>query len=161
MPNTITFLSKAMHAASAHARFEERLATVGVARTGVEVRVVDGEDRELPPGEVGEVIARSDLCMSGYYNNPEASRRRCAAAGCTRATSAAWTRKAFLTLKDRSKDLIISGGTNIYPREVKEALLTHPRVLECSDTGRRHPDWGEEVVASSFPVPERSRPKPS
>ena len=67
--------------------------------------------------------------------------------------------EGFLTLKDRSKDLIISGGTNIYPREVEEALLMHPGVLECSVVGRRHSDWGEEVVASLSPDRARTRPK--
>ncbi len=57
----------------------------------------------------------------------------------------------FLTLKDRSKDLIISGGSNIYPREVEEILLQHPGVSECSVVGRPHPDWGEEVVAFIVP----------
>ena len=147
MPNTITSLSKAMHADSAHPRFEERLTTVGIARTGVEVRVVDDEDRELPPGEVGEVIARSDLCMSGYYNNPEASAVTLRGGWLHTGDLGGMDAEGFLTLKDRSKDLIISGGTNIYPREVEEALLIHPGVLECSVIGRRHPDWGEEVVA--------------
>ncbi|MFZ8954957.1 MAG: class I adenylate-forming enzyme family protein, partial [Burkholderiaceae bacterium] len=55
--------------------------------------------------------------------------------------------RGYLTLKDRSKDMIISGGSNIYPREIEEVLLLHPGVLECSVVGRPHPDWGEEVVA--------------
>ena len=131
-----------MHADSAHPRFEERLTTVGIARTGVEVRVVDDEDRELPPGEVGEVIARSDLCMSGYYNNPEASAVTLRGGWLHTGDLGSIDAEGFLTLKDRSKDLIISGGTNIYPREVEEALLIHPGVLECSVIGRRHPDWG-------------------
>ena len=59
----------------------------------------------------------------------------------------AFDAEGFLTLKDRSKDLIISGGSNIYPREVEEALLTHPQVAEVSVIGRQHPQWGEEVVA--------------
>jgi acyl-CoA synthetase (AMP-forming)/AMP-acid ligase II len=55
--------------------------------------------------------------------------------------------QGFLTIKDRSKDMIISGGANIYPREIEEVLLRHPAVVECSVVGRPHPEWGEEVVA--------------
>lgn len=157
MPNTITFLSKAMHADTAHPRFDERLTTVGIPRTGVEVRIVDEEDRDLPIGEVGEVIARSDLCMSGYFNNPEASEQTLRGGWLHTGDLGSMDAEGFLTLKDRSKDLIISGGTNIYPREVEEALLIHPGVLECSVIGRHHADWGEEVVA--FIVPhEGERP---
>ena len=61
--------------------------------------------------------------------------------------SAPSTRRASLTLKDRSKDMIISGGSNIYPREIEDVLLLHPAVAECSVVGRPHPEWGEEVVA--------------
>ena len=62
----------------------------------------------------------------------------------------------YLTLKDRSKDVIISGGSNIYPREVEEVLLRHPDVLEVSVIGRRHPDWGEEIVACVVARPDRA-----
>mgnify|MGYP005749527081 CR=1 FL=1 len=155
MPNTITFLSKAMHADTAHPRFEERLTTVGVPRTGVEVRIVDEDDNDLPPGEIGEVIARSDLCMSGYWNNPEASAKTLRGGWLHTGDLGSMDEEGFLTLKDRSKDLIISGGTNIYPREVEEALLIHPGVLECSVIGRHHPDWGEEVVAFVVAQPDR------
>lgn len=147
MPNTITCLSKAMHADTGHPRYEYRLTTVGVARTAVEVRVVDAEDRDVPHGEVGEVIARSDVGMSGYWANPEATASTLRGGWLHTGDLGAMDAEGFLTLKDRSKDLIISGGSNIYPREVEEALLTHPGVLECSVIGRRHPDWGEEVVA--------------
>ncbi len=102
-PNTITCMSKAMHVDDGHPRFEQRLASVGVARSGVEVPLV-GED-------------------------------------------------GFLTLKDRSKDVIISGGSNIYPREVEDVLLQHAGVLEVSVVGRHHQDWGEEVIAFVVPKP--------
>jgi acyl-CoA synthetase (AMP-forming)/AMP-acid ligase II len=147
MPNTITYLSKAMHADSAHPRYEYRLTTVGVPRTGVEVRIVDGEDHDVRPGAVGEVIARSDVGMTGYWANPEATATTLRGGWLHTGDLGSMDEEGFLTLKDRSKDLIISGGSNIYPREVEEALLTHPGVLECSVIGRRHADWGEEVVA--------------
>ena len=87
----------------------------------------------LPPGEIGEIVTKSDCIMSGYWNNPEANAAaHCVTAGCGRATWVRLIEDGFLTLKDRSKDMIISGGTNIYPREIEEVILTHAGVLECA-----------------------------
>jgi long-chain acyl-CoA synthetase len=140
-PMTITGLSQFFHQKKIH------LETCGMARTGVEVKVVDEIEKELPPGEVGEIVTRSDCVMAGYWRNPDAT---------AKATRGGWLHtgdvgsldaEGFLTIKDRSKDLIISGGANIYPREIEEVLLRHPGVAECSVVGRAHPEWGEEVVA--------------
>ena len=148
-PMTITHLSREYPLPTAtHPRWEQRLASAGRADTCMEVRVVDEEGRPLPIGEVGEIICKGDHGDVGLL---EQSRRprpdRCATAGCGPATSAPSTRKGFLTLKDRSKDMIISGGSNIYPREIEDVLNLHPAVAECSVVGRPHPEWGEEVVA--------------
>jgi long-chain acyl-CoA synthetase len=148
-----------MHADNTHLDFEYRLSTVGVARTGVEVRVVDGEDRDVPPGQIGEVIARSDLCMAGYWNNPDASAATLRGGWLHTGDLGSLDEEGFLSLKDRSKDMIISGGSNIYPREVEEALLTHPDLLECSVIGRPHADWGEEVVAFVVPRADKTIPE--
>ncbi len=147
MPNTITCLSKAMHADSGHPRYQERLTSVGIARTGVEVRIVDADGNDLPAGEIGEVVARSDVAMTGYWNNPEATAKALRDGWLFTGDVGCLDDEGFLTLKDRSKDLIISGGSNIYPREVEEALLLHPGVLEVSVIGQHHADWGEEVIA--------------
>src|SRR5690606_34769073 len=85
--------------------------------------------------------------MSGYWNNPEATAKALRDGWLWTGDLGTFDEDGFLTLKDRSKDLIISGGSNIYPREVEEILLKHPDVLEVSVVGRRHADWGEEVVA--------------
>ena len=146
-PNTISYVSKAMHADRSHPRYDERLSSVGIARTGVEVRVVDADDRDLPPGEIGEVICRSDVVMAGYWNNPVANESALRDGWLHTGDLATFDSDGFLTLKDRAKDMIISGGSNIYPREVEEALLLHPALHEVSVIGRRHADWGEEVVA--------------
>lgn len=147
MPNTITALPKRMHSDVGHPRFEERLASVGIPRTGVEVRVVDQDGSDVGPGEVGEVIARSDVCMTGYWGNPDATANALRGGWLFTGDLGTMSADGFLTLKDRSKDLIISGGSNIYPREVEEVLLMHPDVLEVSVVGRPHADWGEEVIA--------------
>jgi len=157
-PNTITYLPKAMHADRAHPRYEQRLSSVGIARTAVEVRVVDADGRDVAPGEIGEVICRSDVTMAGYWNNPEATANALRNGWLWTGDLGTFDADGFLTLKDRSKDLIISGGSNIYPREVEEVLLLHPDVLEVSVVGRPHPDWGEEVVAFVVPRPGRSVP---
>ena len=155
-PNTITCLSKAMHVDDGHPRFEARLASVGVARTGGEVRVVDEAGVDLAPGEVGEIICRSDVTMAGYWNNPEATRKAIRDGWLWTGDMGTFDEDGFLTLKDRSKDVIISGGSNIYPREVEEVLLLHPDVLETSVVGRPHADWGEEVIAFVVPKPGRT-----
>jgi long-chain acyl-CoA synthetase len=146
-PMTITALSRHHHANVSHPRYEARLASVGVAQSGVEVRVADGRDAPLPPGEAGEVLVRGDVVMLGYWNNPEASAATLRGGWLHTGDVGVLDPDGFLTLMDRSKDLIISGGSNIYPREVEEVLLRHPGVHEVSVVGRAHPEWGEEVVA--------------
>ena len=146
-PMTITGLDKAMHSETTHPDYEARLASVGVARTGVIFRIVDEEGRALPTGEVGEIITRSDCVMRGYLNNPEANDKSLRGGWLWTGDLGSVDASGFLTLKDRSKDLIISGGSNIYPREIEEVLLLHPDVIECAVIGRPQSDWGEEVVA--------------
>ncbi|WP_149536477.1 AMP-binding enzyme [Siccirubricoccus phaeus] len=144
---TITVLPRACHADTAHPRYLERLASVGYAQGIVELRVVDPDGKPLPAGETGEIILRGDTVMSGYWRNPEATAAALRDGWLWTGDVGALDADGFLTLKDRSKDLIISGGTNIYPREVEEVLLLHPDVAEVSVVGRAHADWGEEVVA--------------
>jgi acyl-CoA synthetase (AMP-forming)/AMP-acid ligase II len=138
---TITGLPQLFHEEKQH------LESCGFARTGVEVRVVDEEDRELPAGEIGEIVTRSDCVMAGYWNNPEATAKALRGGWLRTGDVGAIDAEGFLTIKDRSKDMIISGGANIYPREIEEVLLRHPAVAECSVVGRPHAEWGEEVVA--------------
>ena len=146
-PMTITGLSQAMHADVDHPRHEARLMSVGIARTGVAFRVVDDAGRKVPAGEIGEVVTKSDCVMAGYWQNPEANEKAIRDGWLWTGDLGSVDEDGFLTLKDRSKDMIISGGTNIYPREIEEVLLTHAGVRECAVIGAPHPDWGEEVVA--------------
>jgi len=146
-PMTITGLPKAEHAGDGSEAHRERLASCGRPRSGVEVRVVDDEGRDRPVGELGEVITRSDAVMSGYWNNPTATANALREGWLWTGDVGFLDERGYLSLRDRSKDMIISGGTNIYPREIEEVLLMHPGVLECSVVGRPHADWGEEVVA--------------
>lgn len=152
-PMTITGLDQRMHADSAHPRWRERLGSCGAARSGVLVRVVDEDDRPLPPGAVGEVVTRSDCVMAGYWENPAANAEALRGGWLHTGDLGSLDEDGFLTLRDRSKDMIISGGSNIYPREIEEVLLRHPHVVEASVVGRPHPEWGEEVVAFVVAAP--------
>ncbi|HEY1245568.1 MAG TPA: AMP-binding protein, partial [Hyphomicrobiaceae bacterium] len=146
-PMTITGLDQAMHADRDYPRWEDRLASAGIARTGVAVKIVGEDGAELPRGEVGEIVTRSDCVMQGYWNNPQATVRSLRDGWLWTGDLGALDGEGFLTIKDRSKDMIISGGANIYPREIEEVLLTHAGVAEAAVVGRPHPDWGEEAAA--------------
>jgi long-chain acyl-CoA synthetase len=146
-PMTITTLSKGDVADRNHPRWLERLGSAGLPYACVEVAVVDANDRPLPAGETGEVICRGLPVMAGYWNNPEATAAALKDGWLHTGDVGVFDEDGYLTLKDRSKDLIISGGSNVYPREVEEVLLQHPSVREVSVIGRPDPEWGEVVVA--------------
>jgi acyl-CoA synthetase (AMP-forming)/AMP-acid ligase II len=151
-PMTITALSKADHAQRDHPHWRDRMQSVGAARTDVEVRVVDDDDRALPAGEIGEVVVRGDVVMAGYWNQPEATAEALRGGWLHTGDLGSFDAEGYLTLRDRSKDLIISGGMNIYPREVEEALLHHAGVRSAAVVGRSDPEWGETVVAFVVPA---------
>jgi acyl-CoA synthetase (AMP-forming)/AMP-acid ligase II len=142
-PMTITGLSVGDHLSAD----DEVLKSVGWPRSGVEVRVIDECGRTLPTGEIGEIICRSDIVMRGYWNNPEATAAALCDGWLRTGDMGSFDEAGCLTLRDRSKDVIISGGTNIYPREVEEAILSHPEVAEVCVVGIDDLDWGESVAA--------------
>jgi long-chain acyl-CoA synthetase len=145
-PMTITGLGKRMHADADHPRFLERLSSVGTARSVVEVEV--GEvGRFLPAGEIGEVLVRGDVVMAGYWGQPAATSAALAGGWLHTGDVGSIDADGFLTLRDRSKDLIVTGGNNVYPREVEEVLLKVPGVSEVAVVGRPDDEWGETVVA--------------
>ena len=156
-PMTITALSRDEHADLGHPRWRERMPSVGCPRTDVEVRVVDEQDCELPAGEPGEVVVRGDVVMAGYWEQPEATAEALRGGWLRTGDVGRLDEDGYLTLLDRSKDLIISGGMNIYPREVEEALLTHSGVRAAAVVGRPDPEWGEAVVA--FVVADGEEPR--
>ena len=133
-----------------------RLASCGTARTGVRVRVVDETGRDVPLGEPGEVITRSDTRMLGYWNNPQATHDAIRQGWLWTGDIGALDERGYLTLRDRSKDLIIRGGSNIYPREIEEVLLRHPAVDEVSVIGVPDADLGEEPMAFVVCKPDMS-----
>src|SRR5882724_2748474 len=146
-PMTITVLSKNEISDHDTPRWAERLASVGRPFRSIEVMVTDEHDRPLPAGETGEILCRGETVMAGYWQNSEASKATLRGGFLHTGDIGAFDADGYLTLKDRSKDMIISGGSNIYPREVEEVLLRHGGVREASVIGRPHPEWGEIVVA--------------
>ena len=146
-PMTITALSREQLVQREHPRYEQRIGSVGVAQSMVEVRVADADGSALAPDAVGEVLVKGATVMSGYWNNPEATAHAIHDGWLATGDMGSLDADGFLTLRDRSKDVIISGGSNIYPREVEEVLLLDPAVHEVSVVGRPHPEWGEEVIA--------------
>ncbi len=146
-PMTITALARQHLADRDHPRYLERIVSVGVAHSVVEVVVADADGRALPAGVAGEVLVRGETVMQGYWCNPEATAETLRDGWLHTGDIGVFDDDGFLTLKDRSKDVIISGGANIYPREVEEVLLQHAAVAEVSVVGWPSAEWGEEVVA--------------
>ena len=146
-PMTITTLSKQEIADRDHPRWRERLASAGRPFAGVEVKIADARDEPVATGEAGEILCRGDVVMAGYWQNEAASAASLRGGWLHTGDVGLLDAEGYLHLKDRSKDLIISGGSNIYPREVEEVLLTHPAVSEVSVIGRPDREWGEVVVA--------------
>jgi acyl-CoA synthetase (AMP-forming)/AMP-acid ligase II len=133
--------------------FPDKLATVGRPMEGHDVRLIDNEGREVAPGEAGEIVGRSPAMMNGYHNRPEATREaewfspdggRFIRTGYIGRFDA----DGFLTLIDRKKDMIISGGFNIYPSDLEAELLAHPAVEEAAVFGVPSEAWGETPVAA-------------
>lgn len=141
-PMTITALSQADHAEGD----PRRLQSVGLPRTDVEVRL----------GDDGEILVRGDVVMAGYWNDPEATAETLRDGWLHTGDVGRFDEHGYLSLHDRSKDLIISGGMNIYPREVEEALLHHAGVQAVAVVGKPDAEWGETVVA--FVVPAAGPP---
>lgn len=124
-----------------------RRRSCGQPFTGVEVRVADAEGTELPAGTTGEIRVRGDVVMAGYWSDPAATAGAIDNGWLLTGDIGHVDEHGFLYLTDRSKDVIISGGSNIYPREVEEVLLAHPAVHEAAVIGIPDPDWGENVGA--------------
>ncbi|MDQ2636747.1 MAG: long-chain fatty acid--CoA ligase [Actinomycetota bacterium] len=142
-PMTITGLRRADHIDTDDAI----LGSVGYPRSGVDVAVLRDDGTPAPPGEIGEIVCRGDVVMSGYWNNPQATAAALRNGWLCTGDMGSFDERGYLTLRDRSKDVVISGGSNIYPREVEEVLLEHPGVTEAGVVGAPDEEWGEIVVA--------------
>ncbi|MGA0839421.1 MAG: class I adenylate-forming enzyme family protein [Pseudomonadales bacterium] len=139
----------------------ERARSCGQAIMGSDVRILDGEGNEVAPRQVGEVVVRGPHVMRGYWNKPEQTAR-------VLKDGAYWTgdlgfmdERGFVYLVDRSKDMIVSGGENVYCTEVEEVLYQHPAVLEAAAFGIPDEKWGEAVHAVVVPRAEHGNVDPA
>jgi long-chain acyl-CoA synthetase len=144
----ITFLSSEDHDVLGRSAEEQRrLASCGRPCMGVHVRIVDGEDRDVPPGVIGEIVAKSKKIMTGYWRKPEDTRSVLVDGWLHTGDMGYYDEKGYLYVADRKKDMIVSGGENIFPREIEEMLYQHPAVLEAAVIGIPDPYWVESVHA--------------
>ena len=155
-PMTITYLPQWAHQANGSPEEMKRLGSAGFARTDVEVKIFDDDDNELPCHRIGEIVTRSDLVMKGYWRNPDATNSTLRKGWLHTGDVGYLDESGCLFIMDRSKDMIISGGENIYPREIEEVLVGHPAVREVSVIGVPDPKWGEAIKAVVSLVPGMS-----
>ncbi|EUA43443.1 AMP-binding enzyme family protein [Mycobacterium xenopi 3993] len=148
-PMTITGLRRVDHETADDAI----LRSVGYPRSGVEVAVLRDDGTPAAVGEIGEIVCRGDVVMCGYWNDAAATRETLQNGRLRTGDVGSIDERGYLTLRDRSKDVVISGGSNIYPREVEEALLEHPGVLEASVVGCPTPSGARSSWHSSWAQP--------
>jgi len=145
-PITISGMS-----AQEHSRFlqsdDPRIGSAGTIRTDVEVCCADDEGQVVPTGQIGEIIVRGDVVMDGYWNNPTATAETIRNGWLFTGDIGRIDADGYLFLLDRSKDVIITGGNNVYPREVEEVLVQHPSVANAIVIGIPDDYWGEAVHA--------------
>ena len=125
----------------------ERLASCGHARSGMEVAILDEDDRRLPPGGTGEICIKGPALMNGYWNRPEASAETLRNGWLHTGDIGRMDEAGYVFILDRTKDMVISGGLNVYPREIEEVLLRHPAISQAAVIGVPDQKWGEAVKA--------------
>ncbi len=146
-PHPITSMGKRSHVDGTLEQLEQRLASAGRPSLGVDVRLVTEDGQDAKVGEIGEIAARGDNIMVGYWNNPEATAEVIRDGWFFTGDLAVAYPDGYIAIVDRKKDMIISGGYNVYPREIEEVLYTHAAVRECAVIGVPDPKWGEAVKA--------------
>ena len=124
-----------------------KIACIGKAFTNHEVRVVNEKGEDVRPGEVGEIIFRGPVVMKGYYKDPEATKEVIKDGWLYSGDMAKVDDEGYIYIVDRKKDIIVSGGINIYPREIEDVLYAHPEIAEAAVIGVQDPKWGETVKA--------------
>jgi long-chain acyl-CoA synthetase len=126
---------------------QKKLTSAGRPDIGVQVRIVDDENKDVAPGEVGEIIVRSQHIMVEYWRKPDDTEVNLRDGWLYTGDMGYWDEQGYIYIADRKKDMIISGGENVYPREIEEVLHWHPAVLEATVIGVPDPYWVERVHA--------------
>lgn len=146
-PSGIAFLRPEEHFVAGEIAGDDRLSAAGRPAPLVRVEILDPHGTILPAGEIGEVCVRGDLVMKGYYRNPEATAQTLRDGWLHTGDVGYLDAQGYLHITDRLKDMIITGGFNVYPNEVEQVVLQHPAVRDCAVIGIPHSDWGEAVAA--------------
>lgn len=146
-PMTVSVLSRQAIANQSDPQWERLAVSVGMAHSCIEIKVVDAKRKELPSGQPGEIAVRGATVMQGYWRNESASRNALEDGWLFTGDVGFLDHDGCLTLTDRSRDVITSGGKNVYPREVEEVLLTHPDISEVCVVGEADAEGDESVVA--------------
>lgn len=146
-PASVTFLRPDEHFVGGEIAPDSRLSSCGRPYPLVQVEIRDEDGRTVPAGTPGEICVRGDLVMKGYYKNPEQTAQALRDGWLHTDDIGAFDEEGYLHLTDRRRDLIISGGFNVYPSEVEQVIWGHPSVRDCAVVGAPHPDWGEAVTA--------------
>ena len=141
----ITVLPPHLHSIDDDPRFP--IGSVGYPRTGIDIAILDAENRRLPPNATGEICVRGPAVFAGYYNNPEATEKAFAAGWFHTGDLGHLDDRGFLFITGRASDMYISGGSNVYPREIEEVLLEHPDIAEACIVGIPDERWGEAGIA--------------
>ena len=146
-PMTISYLRKEEHLLEGTAEQMKRLTSAGFPRTDVEIKIVDPNDKELPPGKMGEIVVRGEVVMKGYWKDLEATAETLRGGWLHTGDLGIMDEKGYVYILDRAKDMIISGGENIYSREIEDVILKHPAVFEVAVIGVPDEKWGESIKA--------------
>lgn len=146
-PMMISTMAPADHFRADGSIAHERLSSAGRPAPLVTVSIMDGEGRALPQGERGEIVVRSSLVMRGYYKNPEATAEASAHGWHHTGDIGFLDEEGFLHIVDRAKDMVITGGFNVYSTEVEQALMAHPAIADCAVVGLPDEKWGERLTA--------------
>ena len=146
-PMTISYLRKEEHLLAGTEEQMRRLTSAGIPRTDLEVKIVDDMDRDLPPGKMGEIVVRGEVVMKGYWKSPEATAETLRGGWLHTGDLGIMDEKGYVYILDRAKDMIISGGENIYSREIEDVIIKHPAVLEVAVIGVPDEKWGESIKA--------------
>lgn len=158
-PAYITVLRPEDHVLDGDPKKEQRLRSVGREGINARVRIVDELDRSVPPGEIGEIAVRGPHIMKGYWKDPEETSRVLRGGWYHTGDVGFMDEEGYVFLVDRKKDVIITGGFNVYPREIEDALLSHPSIAEAAVIGVPHPVWGETPRAYVVLKPGAHRPE--
>ena len=146
-PMTGTILYRYEHVIDGTPEQVKRLGSAGTPRTGIEIKILDDDENELPAGQMGQICIRGETMMQGYWERPEENEKTLKGGWLHTGDVGYLDEQGYLFVMDRTKDMYISGGSNVYPREIEEIMLEHPAVSEVSVVGVPDEKWGESGKA--------------